>query len=112
MNNTPPQLREELSNDPFYEKCCLAFLGGCFGKIEWHHALKYASSQVQKKFAILPVCCAHHKKARQPEINQRMGWVVWSRASEEEIQRYSKASDYYFERNRLIKKYGIYNSTR
>ena len=55
----PPDLRADLSDDPEYQKC--ARLGpDCDGRITWEHAITYAGRQVQKRWAILPLCEFHH----------------------------------------------------
>jgi hypothetical protein len=59
MNNMPLKLRKELSEDSEYKKC---FRAGseCAGRITWEHALTYAGRQIQKRFAIIPLCVFHH----------------------------------------------------
>jgi hypothetical protein len=63
MNNMPPALRRELSEDPYYRTCSRAN-GDCEGRITWEHALTYAGRQIQAKFAIIPLCEWHHSVNR------------------------------------------------
>jgi hypothetical protein len=39
---------------------------------------------------------------------EKCDWIMWNRASEEEIKRYSKAVDYQKEKERLNNIYGNY----
>ena len=59
MNNMPPKLREELSEDPEYKICARAG-SDCHGRITFEHALTYVGRQIQERFAILPLCEWHH----------------------------------------------------
>lgn len=111
MNNIPKPLNEEMNEDPYYKKCCLAFMGGCAGRIQRHHALTWKGSQYQKKFCILPACEAHHEKARGGEVKERFDWILLNRASDFELLEISKAIDYRAMRDRLNLKYGRYNKT-
>lgn len=101
MNHIPKKLNDELNEDPFYQKCCLSFLGGCGGRIERHHNLIYAGRQYQAKFAILPACHDHHDRARNREIKERFDWVMLNRATDSEILSISKAINYKELRDRL-----------
>lgn len=59
MNNMPAQLRMELDALPEYHKCILAS-AECQGRITWQHAVIYAGRQIQRQWAILPMCWRHH----------------------------------------------------
>ena len=107
MNHIPKSLNDELNKDKFYLKCCLARFGGCGGRIQRHHALKYAGSQLQKKFCILPACEGHHDQARNKDIKEKFDWVLLNRATDQELKDISKSTDYIWERNRLNKIYSI-----
>lgn len=108
MNHIPKHINDDLNNDPFYRKCCLAHLGGCGGRIERHHALIFAGRQLQAKFCILPACHDHHDLARRKDIKEMFDWVLLNRATPEEISMISKATNYTYERDRLNKKYGLW----
>jgi len=88
MRPIPKKLREELSNDPFYKKCCITGLGD----VEWHHNLIYAGRQVNEKFCILPLNKEVHKNI--VKYKTRCDWIMWSRATPKEIEIYSKAYGY------------------
>jgi len=101
MTPIPMKLREEMSHDPFMEKCCLAD-HNCIGRIEWHHALIFAHRQVQERFCILPACSGyHHRYAERRDIKTAFKCVWLNRATNEELQRYSKAIDYIDLKKRL-----------
>lgn len=108
----PKQLREEMSQDKFYSKCCIAD-ETCNGKIDWHHNLRsYINGnkgRVNEKFCILPVCKSHHNKADTTEVKEKLDWVMWNRASEQQIIYYSKAISYQQIKQYLNTKYGTYN---
>jgi hypothetical protein len=114
MNNMPPALREDCANDPLYKTCMRRELLNDHicksdprtGKlIEWEHALIFASKQVQKKFAIVPICWwAHSGPGLVKEINE---WIAINRATDEELQSLSKVVNYFRKREYLNSKYGI-----
>lgn len=91
--------------DPFYKQCCIT--GSKSGKIDWHHNLIFAGRQVNEKFCILPLLKSIHDNIVVHK--EECDWIMWNRATDEEIKRYSKAIDYFKERDRLNKKYGKYN---
>lgn len=114
MKPIPAKLRRELSCDPFYAICARKDLHGhiCGGRITWEHALIYAGSQLQARFAIIPLCAkAHDVDAWQDSGNldkEVNVWIALNRASEEELASISRAIDYRSKRERLNTKYGIY----
>lgn len=90
MRKIPEDLRNEMAQDPYYEKCCLAHLGGCNGRIEWHHQLIYAGRQQNHKWCILPICHFHHSKAQNSQINAILEQIMASRATPEELAEYPR----------------------
>ena len=96
MNNMPPKLRLECSQDPYYRKCARASEGGCEGRITFEHALMYAGRQVQRKFAIVPLCEFHHLKSGLNKITNIR--LAFSRATPEDLEEFPRQSWY---------KYGI-----
>ena len=57
----PPDIREQLSDDPFMTYCIAGDGWDCDGRIEWQHALTYAGRRVNELWAILPMCSLHHR---------------------------------------------------
>ena len=60
----PKAIREQLSDDPFMTRCCVAD-ATCLGYIQWHHGLTYAGQRQNELWAILPVCESHHRREAQ-----------------------------------------------
>ena len=108
MRKIPPSLREEMENDPFYKRCCITFTSS--EKIDWHHNLIFGGKQVNEKFCILPLAKSIHDNI--VKYKEQCDWIMWSRASDEEIRRYSKAENYFAKRDKLVAKYGVYNPQR
>jgi len=106
MNCIPAKLKKELADDPFYEKCC--YTGRVDEKIEWHHAFIYAGRQVNEKWCIIPLIRSVHKREKEQELRKRIDWIIFNRATDEQLKKYSKAVDYLWIRNMLNKKYGKY----
>jgi hypothetical protein len=101
----PKEMREEMSQDPYYKKCCIT--GRSDEKIDWHHNLTFKGKRVNEKFCILPLAKSVHDKLPK----ELCDWVMWNRATDEEIARYSKAENYQLTKERLNKKYGIYRKS-
>ena len=97
MRPIPPKLREEMTSDPYYKSCVVG--GECDGRIEFHHNLIYGGRQVNEKFCILPLCHYHH--AHIAYFKEHVDRIMLNRATDEELRRYSKATDYIALRDRL-----------
>ena len=114
MRPIPPKLRANMQADPFYKKCARRVLLDdhvCEPNplnrqlIEWEHAITYKGKQLNEKWAIVPICyLAHRGGLLVKEINV---WIALNRATDEELQRISRATDYIRERERLNAKYGV-----
>lgn len=102
MRPIPPKLKTELASDPFYDKCCICKYIG----VQWHHGLISAGRQQNEKFCILPLCVNCHEQARNKDFKEKIDWIMWNRATDEEITRYSKAINYAYEKERLNNKFG------
>jgi len=57
MNPIPQKLRNELSEDPYYKKCCLT---KSKYNVKFHHSWIYAGKQINEKWAIMPVIWRKH----------------------------------------------------
>lgn len=113
MKNTkstiPKKLRDELARDPEYGYCCVTGEVGTYDDpIEWHHNLRFAGKNVQRRFCILPIKQSIHHKAENHEVRERLNWIMWNRASAEELREFDKAIHPLEERNRLNAKFGPY----
>lgn len=112
MNNLPKQLKDELSADPEYSRCAIPG-GGHQGRITFEHALYFKGKQVQERFAIVPVCAAHHgvdwwQDAPTESPKSVRVWIALNRATDEELFSISKVVNYHRERDRLNALYGKY----
>lgn len=104
MSRIPKKLREDLAADPFYTRCCISgdSAADAGEKIEWHHNLIFAGRQVQARFAILPIKKSLHDRLKgDKSLRAQLDWIMLSRASDEELTRYSKANDLHVYRSAL-----------
>lgn len=85
----PKKMREEMAEDAFYHVCCLAD-AECFGRIQWHHHLRYEGQRQNVKFGILAVCENHHAKEARQDIKDRLDRVMLSRATPEDLARFPR----------------------
>lgn len=104
MTKIPDALREELSNDPYYQTCARSIEHNCQGRITWEHAWIYAGKQIQEKWAIIPLCEFHHAVNQFQDSgdlnkheNQRISLL---RATKEDLKKYPK-KDWAFEKQWL-----------
>lgn len=102
MRPIPKKLKTNLSQDKFYEKCCVCYVAG----VQWHHNLIWQGRQENEPFCILPLCPKCHEQARNKEFKERLDWIMWNRATPEQIIYYSKANNYLHEKQRLNDKFG------
>lgn len=110
MRKIPPKLVKEMESDKYYQKCCITGLSKNAVKIEWHHNLIYGGQQVNEKFCILPLADFVHEKI--VKYKEKCNWIMLNRATDQELEKYSKAIDYKRMREVLNKKYGVYNFKR
>lgn len=102
MAKIPEELRNEMSNDPYYQRCAVTGLN--HERIEWHHNLIFAGKQVQEKWCILPLLKSVHEKIES--YKDKVDWIMLNRATDQELERYSKAINLKEKRDRLNKIYG------
>jgi hypothetical protein len=108
----PKKLRDEMAQDPYYQRCCVTgSQAGPGVKIEWHHNFEsYAhgnKGRVNEKWCILPVLESIHRRADTREVRQYLDWVMLNRADKETLERWSVAGDLVAKRNRLNKAYRL-----
>lgn len=103
MRPIPKHLKDEMSKDPFYFQCCITGQSKNSTKIEWHHNLIYAGRQVNEKWCILPVSELVHRDVVKHK--EKLNWIMLNRATDEELERYSKLINYKQWRDRLNKIY-------
>lgn len=105
MRKIPPALRESMSNDPYYKRCALT--GSTSEKIDFHHNLIFAGRQVNEKWCIIPLAKSVHDNIVKHK--EKVDWIMLNRATDEELERYSKVIDLKAKRERLNKIYGFYD---
>jgi len=101
MRPIPQKLKDEMEADPFYQKCAWHGRPHPGKKIEWHHNLIFSGRQVNRKFAILPLCEEIHQQVSKREIREYLDWIMVSRATEKELEEFGLTKKF----NRLKKKY-------
>lgn len=106
-----PKVREQLDQDPFMHKCCIAN-NECKGRIEWQHHLKWKGTRSDEPEHILPLCEYHHRKVDTRDIREKIDWVWLGRLTDEQIASISKAVNYTQRKIYLNTKYGAYNNIR
>lgn len=112
MNNLPPKLRKELVADPFYKTCAREglFDHECGGRITWEHAMYFAGKQIQKKWAIIPLCAKAHSVDNFQDggdLDKHLNeWIALNRATDEDLLPVCKTIDYFHYRHTLNIKYG------
>ena len=95
--------------DTYYQKCSRRGDGGCGGRITWEHAIIFAGRQLNEKWAIIPLCEYHHAVNMYQDggnLNKEKNiYIALERATDDELQAISKATNYIELRDRLAKKY-------
>lgn len=91
---------------PEYHRCMVT--GMAHEKIDWHHNLIFAGSQVNEEWCIIPLLHSVHEIEKRPHIKEILNWIMLNRATDEELERYSKARDLKGERDKLNSKLGIW----
>lgn len=91
--------------DPWMHRCCIT--DTTIGKIDWHHNLIHAGSQVNEAWCILPLHEDVHDKMTS-ELKERLDWIMLNRTDEDTLAYYSRAINYIRRRDILNRKYGKY----
>lgn len=115
MSTIPLKMRAEMAEDTFYHSCarkallddheCVRSPLKPWQIVEWEHALYQASSKIQLKFAIVPLCWYSHSG---PGMNKEINvWIALNRATDDELEAISKVINYTREKERLNAIYGV-----
>lgn len=109
----PPKMREEMDRDPAMHICMrneLLHDHVCQANpvtdrmIEWEHAMYFAGSKINEKWAIIAICWLVHEGGKMnKEINR---WIALNRATDDELRAKSKTTPYLNMREHLNKIYG------
>jgi len=85
MRPIPEKLKKELASLP---QVCARKGEDCRGRITWEHAMVYAGSQINEKWAIIFLCWHHHLgSGLDKKWNQRFAVC---RATEEDRKKYPR----------------------
>jgi len=109
----PQKMRDEMSQDKFYSRCCLAGLIGipCSGRIEWHHNFTYKGTRINEPWCILPVCHNHHENEKRSDVKELLNWIMLNRKKDfSEYDRCTPSLDY--QKKRLNEYYGIWHKVK
>lgn len=94
MRPISPEVRVQILEDPFYEKCIRSEEGMCEGRITWEHTWIYAGRQIDEPWAIVPLCEYHHAVNRFQDCGDLKKWigqlVALNRATEDDLAKYPK----------------------
>ena len=105
----PNKLLKEILADPYYKKCARHKDGNCGGRITFEHCLIFGGKQIQELWAIIPLCEYHHNVLSyqdKGDLNKEKNvWLALNRATDEQLEKYSRAIDYKQLKIRLNKKY-------
>lgn len=114
MRTILPKLKREILADPYYKQCALSGFPrhDCEGRVTWEHAIIYAGKQLNQKWAIVPLCAKAHAVDRFQDagtmVKDRAVWIALNRATDLELLQVSKGINYHREKDRLNRKYGVY----
>lgn len=114
MRKISPKVKEKLLQEP--DICARKQDGNCAGCITWEHTLIFGGKQIDEVWAIIKLCEYHHAVGIYQDSGdlwkERNVWIALNRATDDELRKYSKATDYIKQREVLNQKHGIYNQAR
>lgn len=114
MTPIPAKLKKEILEDPNYKSCMLHGQKDhyCDGRITLEHAMTFGGNQIQEKWAILSICARGHEVDQYQDahtmVKEMHVWVALNRAPEDRLKAISKAENYSYTRDRLNRKYGVW----
>jgi len=110
MRKIPLELLKDILSDPYYKTCCRADEGDCDGRITLEHVFIYAGRQINEKWAIIPLCLRHHSIFPYQDnglLDKRKNELIsLNRATDSEMNRYSKIINLKKRRDYLRELYG------
>lgn len=105
MRKIPKEILEEYLKDPFSKECCICGAE----RPQLHHNFMYGGRQVNEVWTFLPLCKKHHDGANERQYRRLLDWAMLNRATDEELQKYSKAMDYKAKRIWLNNWFGTFS---
>jgi hypothetical protein len=100
MRPIPLKLRKEISNDPFYKRCCIT--GSINVSLE--HCWTYSGRQINELWAIVPLDRELNTSHPPKEVKEKCKLISLQRATPEDLAKYSKVN-WQQELNYLSNKY-------
>lgn len=98
MRPIPQKHKDIISSDLYYSKCARDDEGTCQGRITIEHAIIYAGRQLNELWAYVPLCAYHHAVDEfqdSGDLNKEKNvWLALKRATDEELDKVSKSTDY------------------
>lgn len=102
MNRIPPKLRRALSEDPYMKRCARSEEGACHGRVTWEHALMQGGRQLQRAWAIVPLCWnCHLGPGLNKELNRHL---AFQRANPEDFDEFPRSADAWRQEAEYLKK--------
>jgi len=104
----PKELIEQLKADNFYVKSALSG----HRPVQWHHVFTFAGKSIQEPWNIVPLtkdehdAVTPHKPNYDREADEHVRWIALNRASNLQLNSYSKVEDLIAIKWRLNLKYG------
>lgn len=82
MRPIPPKVKAQILGDPYY-RVCARIDEHCAGRLTWEHCWIYSGRQINRKWAIIPLCWYHHLgQGLNKEMNQ---WISLTRATKADL---------------------------
>lgn len=103
----PNNILEKITKDPWYSQCCITG----HKPVQLHHAFIFAYKSIQELWAIVPVSkeihdqCTQHKPEYSKEMDERVKRIALNRASNTDLNKYSKVVDLIALKRELNDKY-------
>lgn len=86
MRPIPQKLRKQISEDPFYKKCCIT--GSLNVSLE--HCWVYSGKQINELWAIVPLDRKLNTSHPSKEIKEKCRLISLKRATKKDLAKYPK----------------------
>lgn len=101
----PSEVLEQLISDDFMKQCCIC---GSSNR-QFHHHFEYGRKAINEAWCILPLCHKHHQDVRNIQYKELLDWIMYHRATQDELDRYSNVTNHKKRRDWLDSKFGDYS---
>ena len=100
MRPIPKKMLREMLEDPFYQKCCITGSNN----VSLEHSVIFAGRQVNEKWAIVPLRRDLNTSHPPVEVKEKCRLIAFSRATEEDFNKYPKAKERWKQEYKYLKK--------